>query len=145
MRALTVRQPWAWQIINQGKDVENRSRNIAGKYRGQVAIHAGLQPDKEALRMLPARAPDWVTAPRVFDYGVILGVVDLIDVHMSNSCFPLDEPCCTSEWAEAGSWHLVLSSPRPISLREQFTYRGALGLWTPPTAVADRIRKLVTP
>ena len=31
MRAITVRQPWSWQIVNQGKDVENRTQNIAGK------------------------------------------------------------------------------------------------------------------
>lgn len=42
LRVLTVRQPWAWSLIEGGKDVENRSRNIAGSYRGPVAIHAGL-------------------------------------------------------------------------------------------------------
>jgi hypothetical protein len=30
MRALTVRQPWAWAIVHGGKDIENRTRNIAG-------------------------------------------------------------------------------------------------------------------
>ena len=39
MRVLTVRQPWAWAIIHGGKDVENRTRNLAGAYRGPVAIH----------------------------------------------------------------------------------------------------------
>lgn len=142
MRAITVRQPWAWQIVNQGKNIENRTRNIAGKYRGPVAIHAGLKPDQEALRRLPKRAPEWVTAPRVFDYGVILGVVDLVDVHMSNSRFPADEPCCASEWAEPGSWHLVLANPRPIPLNEQPKCRGALGLWTPPADIVARLEAL---
>lgn len=144
IRAITVRQPWAWQIINQGKNVENRTRNIAGKYRGPVAIHAGLQPDKEALRMLPKRAPEWVTAPRGFDYGVILGVVDLVDVHMSNACFPMDEPCCTSNWAEPGSWHLVLANPRPVStnpvVNPGIRCRGALGLWTPAEDVVEQLQ-----
>lgn len=31
LRVLTVRQPWAWSLIEGGKDVENRSRNIAGR------------------------------------------------------------------------------------------------------------------
>lgn len=42
MRAITVQQPWAWAIFN-GKGVENRTRNIAGKYRGPLAIHAGAR------------------------------------------------------------------------------------------------------
>lgn len=24
MRALSIRQPWAWRILHEGKDVENR-------------------------------------------------------------------------------------------------------------------------
>lgn len=39
MRILTVRQPWAWAIIHGGKDVENRTRNVAGDYR-DVDEHA---------------------------------------------------------------------------------------------------------
>ena len=48
MKAITVRQPWAWAIMHDGKDVENRSRNIAGTYRGPVVIHAGLTDDDDA-------------------------------------------------------------------------------------------------
>ncbi|GAA3142327.1 hypothetical protein GCM10020255_022450 [Rhodococcus baikonurensis] len=57
MRILTVRQPYAWQIVHGDKNIENRTRNIAGKYRGPVAIHASLKPDMEALRGLPMRHP----------------------------------------------------------------------------------------
>jgi hypothetical protein len=152
MRAITVRQPWAWQIVNQRKNIENRTRNIAGKYRGPVAIHAALKADEEALRRLPRRAPEWVTEPRVFDYGVFLGVVDLIDVHYAHSCLKRregialvgpPEPCCEPWGQRSDVYHLVLDNPRPIPLKDQFTYRGALGLWTPPPDIADRIRKLV--
>lgn len=37
--ALSVRQPWAWLIVNGHKDIENRSRNIAN-FTGPVLIHA---------------------------------------------------------------------------------------------------------
>ncbi|NIH98934.1 ASCH domain-containing protein [Mycolicibacterium fluoranthenivorans] len=155
IRAITVRQPWAWQIINQGKNIENRTRNIAGKYRGPVAIHAGLKADEEALRRLPKHAPEWVTAPRVFDYGVILGVVDLVDVHYAHACLTRREglalvgpptPCCGS-WAERDAYHLVLANPRPISTNPVtdpgIPCRGALGLWTPPADVIARINAAV--
>lgn len=141
MRAITVRQPWAWQIINQRKDIENRTRNIAGKYRGPVAIHAALKPDQMALARLPKHAPEWVTALRVFDYGVILGVADLVDVHQSNNGHRLVDGCCASEWAEqSGVWHLVLANPRPLPLNQQPRCRGALGLWTPPADIVAQLQ-----
>lgn len=100
VRILTVRQPWAHAIIHLGKDVENRVRNIAGDYRGTVAIHAGLSRFEDvgqywevsrAIRSeeLGWRASDgevWAADaidtddPR-FAFGAIIGVVDLIDVH----------------------------------------------------------------
>lgn len=139
MRALSVRQPWAWQIINQGKNVENRTRNIAGKYRGPVAIHASLKPDQEALARLPMHAPEWVTARRIFDYGVILGVVDLVDAHEAEGyCIDSCEP-----WGEPGMWHLTLANPRPLPLPKQIPCRGALGLWTPPADVLDQLQEVM--
>jgi hypothetical protein len=38
MRALSVRQPWAWLIVNGFKDIENRK--WATRFRGRVLIHA---------------------------------------------------------------------------------------------------------
>ncbi len=43
MRALTIRQPWAWAIAVAGKDVENRSWQTS--HRGLLAIHAGKGED----------------------------------------------------------------------------------------------------
>ena len=39
MKALSIRQPWAWLIINAGKDIENRSWPT--RFRGRFLIHAG--------------------------------------------------------------------------------------------------------
>lgn len=38
MKAISIRQPWAWLIVNGYKDIENRSWDT--KYRGMVLIHA---------------------------------------------------------------------------------------------------------
>lgn len=38
MKALSIRQPWAWLIANGHKDIENRSWPT--RYRGQFLIHA---------------------------------------------------------------------------------------------------------
>lgn len=38
MKAISIRQPWAWLIVNGYKDIENRTWRT--KYRGPVLIHA---------------------------------------------------------------------------------------------------------
>lgn len=136
MRILTVRQPWAWAIIHGGKDVENRVRNIAGGYRGPVAIHAALgvgTPDEfnaNTRRAAELGAP----VPFGLTYGAIIGVVDLADVHHPEKdrwgCPPSPGdllPMC-SAWAERDAFHLVLGNPRPLA--EPIPYRGARGLRT---------------
>jgi hypothetical protein len=139
MRILTVRQPWAWAIIHGGKDVENRVRNIAGDYRGPVAIHAAQREDTSARRhpeIIRLAAEQWWTDPasllvgRRDQFGHVIGVVDLSEVHHSG---PSDfggegtrfADLC-SPWAQQDAWHLVLSNAR--ALAEPIPYRGALGL-----------------
>lgn len=139
MRILTVRQPWAWAIIHGGKDVENRVRNIAGGYRGPVAIHAAAGGSSVD------RSQDWddyvngdhplagmnvreVASTR----GGIIGVVDLVSVHdgRTESLHTHDGEiigtAACSPWAQGDAHHLVLANPR--ALAEPIPYRGALGL-----------------
>ena len=57
MKALTVKQPWAWAIIHGGKDVENRSWMPNLGPRGmRIAIHAGKGWDKDASFVVADRA-----------------------------------------------------------------------------------------
>lgn len=143
MRVLTVRQPWAWAIIHAGKDVENRVRNIAGTYRGPVAIHAGLaeyEQDNEASRA------HWAARGKNTDttivFGAIIGVVDLLDVHHSTTCPNQTTdyapwPLC-SQWAQRDAWHLVLTNQTPLP--KPVPYRGALGLRRLDQQLAGNIR-----
>lgn len=153
MRALTVRQPWAWAIVHGGKDVENRSRNIAGTYRGPVAIHAGLAFDTDYdLSLLARLVPTWDAPVTTFDpwqhrpdgvRGAVIGVADLTDAHVSIDCWnpseQKDDHC--SPWAMPGH-HLVLANPRPLA--RPIPWRGALGLWTVPDELEARIWEQVT-
>ena len=43
MKAISIRQPWAWLIVHGYKDVENRT--WATKHRGPILIHAGKTLD----------------------------------------------------------------------------------------------------
>lgn len=137
MRILTVRQPWAWAIIHGGKTVENRVRNLAGDYRGPVLIHAAIGKtavlDERQERLLLAADDDgrggigdWLDGEPIAG-GIILGVVDLVGVHLADDCVDSGELC--SPWAEADSLdtvHMVLANPR--ALDEPIPYTGALGL-----------------
>lgn len=40
MKAISIRQPWAWLVVNGHKDIENRS--WATKHRGKVLVHTGV-------------------------------------------------------------------------------------------------------
>lgn len=134
MKVLSVRQPWALHIIQSGKDVENRTRNVAGAYRGLVAIHAGKVADERALARLPRLPENGI--PRTFHYGAIIGVATLVSVHRSTPwhCEDCDdcEGMC-SEWAEPGQVHLVFKHPR--RLRYPIPFTGSLGLRDVPRDV----------
>ena len=147
MRILTVRQPWAWAIIHGGKDVENRVRNIAGDYRGPVAIHAAQQVDlaafsgqsaplTEAVQLYNEANTDVLKSSPWQTRGLILGVVNLTGVHRAYASFGCSideadvcEPPC-SRWGEFDRgqtmFHLVLANPRPLA--SPIPYKGALGL-----------------
>lgn len=152
MRILTVRQPWAWAIIHGGKDVENRVRNIAGVYRGPVAIHVALDDAEAAPEWLWRQHADWyrdrAPQPKAFDpawsdRGRVIGVIDLLSVHVT--CPPAYDPTrgLCSPWAQEGAWHLRLANPR--ALVEPIPYRGALGLRHLDAATTSRIMRQVDP
>lgn len=150
MRVLTVRQPWAWAIIHAGKDVENRVRNLAGSYRGPVAIHSGLAPFEQhnIASQEHARLHGGETST-VLHFGAIIGVVDLVDVHVGSQftsqwCGPMDgaklsDRC--SAWGEDGTFHLVLKNPRPLAT--PIPFKGALGLRTLDGEIAAAILREV--
>lgn len=45
MKALSIRQPWAWLIVNGYKDIENRSWPT--RLRGEVLVHASKGMTRE--------------------------------------------------------------------------------------------------
>ena len=158
MRVLTVRQPWAWAIVHGGKDIENRTRNLAGTYRGPVAIHAGRELDHGYDQHLiggavgrlarstraglehvaqfggDVRTPGNEITERFGNRGAVIGVVDLVDVHWSGMECARGAASCheydlCSDWAQAYHHHLVLANPRPLP--RPIPARGRLGLWRP--------------
>lgn len=92
MKALSIRQPWAWLIIHAGKDCENRPRRF--NHRGPLLIHASQGMTRreydEAMNwvVLNARLPLTFHEPKFEELlrGGIVGqmnVVDCVDEHPS--------------------------------------------------------------
>lgn len=131
-----MQQPWAWAIIHGGKDVENRTQ--AWKYRGPLAIHAGVrwsERGSDSLYYQSALARETSAVRHRVDLrGAIIGVVDLVDAHQAETW------CCDSPWGEQSYrkrdrkvlrtlYHLVLANPRAV---EPISMAGKLGLWDLP-------------
>lgn len=125
MKALTIKQPWAWAIINakrKRKDIENRTWTTS--LRGTIAIHAG----KAVVR--DAEFPGGASQPKdgELEAGAIIGVVDLLKVVEEH----------TSPWFW-GPYGFVLGNPRP--LKKPIPIKGALGFWNVPDDISRQIRR----
>lgn len=116
MKALTIRQPWAWAIVAGYKHVENRSRRT--NYRGPILIHAGAQLDSAGFKFL-WRVGLYKKLPADLPTGGLIGTVQVVD------CISRSE----SEWAFPGNWHWVLKRPREF--KKILVCRGRLGFLEP--------------
>lgn len=79
MKAITILQPWASLIACGAKRIETRS--WATKYRGPIAIHAGIKPiprDYYGIRDLLPCVCD-------FPYGRIIAIAELVDCRPTES------------------------------------------------------------
>lgn len=126
LKALTVKHPLAWAIVNGHKDVENRGWRFPQPLGTTIAVHAGLKvvPDEDL--------PYGLDVPDDAPTGAIVGFVDVVDDHHASEC----DPC--SLWAYDGDTrHWVLANPRV--LREPIPQRGYLWLFVPPPDVTARL------
>lgn len=84
MLALSIRQPWAWLIVNGYKDIENRTWSTA--YRGDFLVHAGKGMTRDEYfeaQMVASKIMYWDdrTFPAFNDLprGGIVGAAKVID------------------------------------------------------------------
>jgi hypothetical protein len=110
MKAISIRQPWAWLIVNGYKPVENRT--WATKYRGPILIHASKTPalTKDALADLrrDLREQCGIVIPDELPVSGIVGQVDLVDC-VTECTDPLDE-----DWHEPGCYAFILRNAKTL-------------------------------
>lgn len=140
MKALSLRQPWAWLLVEGIKPVENRRWNT--RYRGRFYVHAakgmsrGEYEDCEGFcaGLWSGRLPPFEELVR----GGIVGSVELTDV--------LDKPSGIAvsgarRWQMPHQYGFLVREPRRIPFVE---CKGALSFWRVPPAVRVEIYKRVT-
>ena len=115
MKALSIRQPWAWLIVNGYKDIENRSWST--DFRGRVYVHAGR---KIKSGDFPEQR-DYIEQSGIFlpeepPLGAIVGEVTITDCVDTSS----------SPWF-CGPYGFILSSP--VVYKDPIPYRGQLGFF----------------
>ncbi len=130
MKILSVRQPWAWLIINGLKDVENRDWST--HLRGPLLIHAGLQFESDAMEGILSNldATDRQRFPlekSAFQRGGIVGIVNIVDVVTESQ----------SKWFE-GKYGWCLENARPLPF---IPLRGSLGLFNVPPEMVERVQR----
>lgn len=134
MKAISIRQPWAWLIVNGYKDIENR--NWKTNYRGRVLIHAGQTQDHEMAHLMqmwamgandstgflsPKSRPDLMELAKRYcadlelSVGGIVGAADIMD------CVDRSD----SPWFK-GKYGFVLKNAEKLPFQ---LMRGKLGLF----------------
>lgn len=123
--ALSIRQPWAWLILNAGKDIENR--DWPTNFRGRVLIHASktctkreyedamdFMTDRQILQGIGMNIP----SIKGMDRGGIVGSVEIVD------CVTRSD----SPWF-IGQYGFVLRNPKPMPF---IPWKGRLGFFNVP-------------
>jgi len=126
-RALSIRQPWCWLIMQGLKDIEIRSWTTP--FRGFFAIHASKIFDEEAFSYLN----EILSIPEMEEYpmGVIVGYAYLFDVKefKDKDAFVLfkDRHLNNPDWWEPSKVGFVLQE---ITSLPPFVSKGKLGLYS---------------
>ena len=135
MRALSIKQPWAWLICAGHKDIENRnwmfsmlpySANNPDVKAARIYVHAGKTSDVETIgngcdnelwileRLTNYQREGYYNA--AFNRGAIIGEVDITGCVTASA----------SPWFE-GPYGFVLANP--VFYDKPIPYRGRLGFF----------------
>jgi hypothetical protein len=125
MKALSIRQPFAWLIMSGHKLVENRT--WATRYRGPLLIHASLRPNHDAWDHIVETHN--IAIPEELMSGCVIGQINLVTV--VNAATARRTMPSQQEWIN-GPYCFVLRNPRPFATPIDATgQRGLFNLTLP--------------
>ena len=133
MKAISLRQPWAWLVCAGYKLIEFRSRS--DPFRGECYIHVSKTIDKPAFEWIASRIPqsyiegfmvNGLPAKGMFVTGKIIGkvtVVDCLKVSEALKVFP-DNIWLITAGESLGKRAFILESPVLFSPENYIPCRG---------------------
>lgn len=134
MKALTLTQPWATLVALEAKRVE--TRNWRTRYHGPLTIHAGRRFPREAIDLASQLRVEGMI-PWPLPFGAVIATAELLD------CVPVEKVKDRLSGFERrvgnyseGRYAFILGMVHRV---DPIPCRGALGMWTLPAAIADRI------
>lgn len=110
MKALSIRQPWAWAIASGIKPVENRT--WATQFRGDFLIHAGKKIDPEGIQFIKSLG---IALPETLQTGGVIGWGTIVSCVSSNK----------SKWF-FGPFGFIIKNAEPIDF---IPLKGQLGFF----------------
>ena len=128
MKALSIRAPWWWYILNGGKDIENR--DWPTRVRGRILIHASKWWVNEHIARERYQAQDMA-----LDAGVHIPLPDLDRMCECRGCIvgSVEIVDCVahsdSPWF-VGDYGFVLRNP--LIFAKPIPFKGALGFFSVP-------------
>jgi hypothetical protein len=117
MKALSIKQPWAWLIVNGFKDIENRS--WSSRFRGVFLIHAGKDFDDVGYQYVRANFDIKLPEKNSFQSGGIVGSAEMVKCVKKHN----------SPWFCSKSYGFVLKECLPLPLTN---LSGKLNFFTTP-------------
>lgn len=136
MKAISLRQPWAWMVVHGGKHIENRSWNT--KFRGEFLIHAAKgmtqREYSEACAWAMARGFGHVVhamRQQTLDRGGIVGIARLVDVIPPELAI---DGHCQRPWHMHEQFGFVLEDVQPLPF---VPLKGALGFFEVDDALVN--------
>lgn len=123
MKVLSIRQPWAWLIVNGHKDIENRTWST--RFRGEVLIHASKGMTRDEYEQASHFAFHvhggcdlGLPSFEMLERGGIVGVAEIVDCVSQSG----------SRWF-VGEYGFVLRNASPLPFAPM---RGMLGFFDAP-------------
>ncbi|MBM9509935.1 hypothetical protein [Actinacidiphila acididurans] len=154
IRALTVKQPFAFAIAEGFKPIENRTRRT--NHRGEIYLHTSKAPQRgvhivrysrdaairldelggsgnfwNALHAVPSR---FYTPAPTLAWRAVIATARITGCHRAgDGC----TPACAA-WGEPDRWHWEIADARPLTT--PIGINGNLGLWIPPWGLIEAVR-----
>ena len=135
MKAISIKQPWAYLIAAGIKDIENRTWKCPEKYIGErVLIHASKTQYETPMYLLTDEQYDSIKQEKrieinnSLEYGCIIGSIEIVDCVVNHNSIWAEKTNLPEQLSNECIWNWVLANPilfdEPIH-----NVKGKLGFW----------------